>query len=239
MKDKYIMTREENLSYAKRNIVDLIYCSAKIEGIAVTFPQTYELYEGRSVAGLSVDDIVKINNLKKSWQFIFDTIDYPVDLRYIKQINQLVQNGLHPLSGQIRTDHVTIGGTKWKPDLPNETEYISKIEKILNMECATERAITIMEYLMRAQLFWDGNKRTAQLIANQILIQNCCGILAIPVEKNLEFTEKLIDFYETGNDGKMKQFIYENAIDGYNKEQKKSVSKKMNKELDLDFEIGK
>lgn len=227
MYNKFKMTLEENISLAKRNIVDLIYRSAKIEGIAVTFPQTYELYEGRSVAGLSVDDVIKINNLKKAWNFIFETIDYPADIRYIKQLNQLVQNGLHPLSGQIRTDGVSIGGTTWKPDLPDEKVYIPEIERILSIDCKTERAITIMAYIMRAQLFWDGNKRTAQLIANQILIQNGCGILAIPVEKNLEFTEKLIEFYETNKSEKLRNFIYENAIDGHN-----SV-----RELCNDFEI--
>ena len=35
----------------------------------------------------------------------------------------------------------------------------------------TERAITIMLYIMRSQMFFDGNKRTAQLAANQIMIQ--------------------------------------------------------------------
>ena len=59
------MTVEEAIFLAKRDIVDLIYASAEIEGIGVTYPDTRELYEGRSVAGLSVDDILKINNLCK------------------------------------------------------------------------------------------------------------------------------------------------------------------------------
>ena len=52
-------------------------------------------------------------------------------------------------------------------------EYLTSINKIEN---ATERAIEIMAYIMRSQLFWDGNKRSAMLFANQLMIQN--GICA-------------------------------------------------------------
>ncbi|HBK6300811.1 TPA: hypothetical protein ACHDNO_001692 [Campylobacter jejuni] len=34
------MTIKENIFLAKRNIIDNIYKSARLEGIAVTFPQT-------------------------------------------------------------------------------------------------------------------------------------------------------------------------------------------------------
>ena len=84
MDDLYTMSKADNIMYAKRCIVDSIYKQSRLEGIAVTFPETQEIYEGRSVSGLSVEDIIKVNNLKHGWQFIFDTIDYPLDLRYIR-----------------------------------------------------------------------------------------------------------------------------------------------------------
>ena len=68
--DKYQLTIEENVFLAKRNIVDSIYKESRLEGIVITFPETNEIYEGRAVAGMSVDDIVKVNNLKHAWQFI-------------------------------------------------------------------------------------------------------------------------------------------------------------------------
>ncbi|RGI18241.1 hypothetical protein DXC84_11760 [Ruminococcus sp. TF08-4] len=55
--DKYQLTLEENIFLAKRNIVDSIYKESRLEGIAITFPETNEIYEGRSVAGMSVDEI--------------------------------------------------------------------------------------------------------------------------------------------------------------------------------------
>ena len=50
MQDKFFMEQQDNLFYAKRNIVDSIYSQSKLEGIAVTFPEVQEIYEGRSVA---------------------------------------------------------------------------------------------------------------------------------------------------------------------------------------------
>ena len=81
MLDKYQLTLEENIFLAKRNIVDSIYKESKLEGIAITFPETNEICEGRAVAGMSVDDIVKVNNLKHAWEFVLETVEYPIDLR--------------------------------------------------------------------------------------------------------------------------------------------------------------
>lgn len=38
--DKYQLTIEENVFLAKRNIVDSIYKESRLEGIAITFPET-------------------------------------------------------------------------------------------------------------------------------------------------------------------------------------------------------
>ena len=66
----------------------------------------------------------------------------------------------------------------------------SEIQAIMNADLSvTERAITIMLYIMRSQMFFDGNKRTAQLAANQIMIQGGAGVLRIPVECQKEFLQ--------------------------------------------------
>ena len=70
MDDKYNLTKEQNIFIAKRNIVDYIWKSANLEGIAVTYPDTQVIYDGGVVNGLAVDDIVVINNLKYAWKFI-------------------------------------------------------------------------------------------------------------------------------------------------------------------------
>lgn len=217
MEDLYEMSQKECIEIAKRNIVDCIYSSAKIEGIAVTFPDTQQIYDGRSVANLSIDDINKVNNLKHAWQFLFDSIDYPMDLLYLRQLNQIINTGLMSDAGQLRNYDVNIGGTAWKPELPDKEKIMADIEKIMKMTCCTEKALKMLLYVMRTQMFSDGNKRVAQLAANQILIQEGKGLLRIPVEKNVEFFNLLVDFYETNNDQKVMEFLYETSIIGKKK----------------------
>ena len=91
LEDKFDMTEEQNVFLAKRNIVDSIWKSANLEGIAVTFPETQAIFDGGNVAHLRVDEIVTINNLKHAWEFILSTIDTNVTCNYIMSIHSLVR----------------------------------------------------------------------------------------------------------------------------------------------------
>ena len=71
-----------------------------------------------------------------------------------------------------------------------------------------------MLYGMRAQLFWDGNKRTSTLCTNKIMIENGVGIIKVPDSKLEEFNTLLTEFYNTNDNTKIEQFIYDNCIDG-------------------------
>lgn len=212
------MTQNDNVLFAKRNIVDSIYSEAKLEGISVTFPSTYAIFSGRTVTSLSVDDTVKINNLKHAWEFILSTLDCPTDLRYIRQINSEVGKGVVFREGLLHETDVRVEGTSWKPDIPNEEIIKRFIKNVANNKkfSATDRAIRTMLYIMRTQMFYDGNKRTAQLLANKIMIENGAGVLSIHVEDQDAFLEKLVNFYETDDEEDIASFVYERCIEGVN-----------------------
>lgn len=93
-------------------------------------------------------------------------------------------------------------------------EVSQKLCEINQIECATQRAITAMLYLMRTQLFLDGNKRSSMLYANHIMIKNGCGIISTQKIRLVEFQTMLVDFYETNNMSEIMQFVYDNAIEG-------------------------
>ncbi len=222
LKDKYNMTMEQNVFLAKRNIVDCIWKSANLEGIAVTFPETQKIYDGGNVAHLRVDEIVTINNLKHAWQFILSTITNKIDFNYISSIHSLVGGNVVESPGKLRIYDVTMGGTKWKPKLPNKDELEKLLEKcnkdILEHTeniSVTDVAITLMCKLMKMQAFNDGNKRTAMLIANKILIENGKGIISVSEDNKEEFGYKLIAYYEDEEKiNELKEFIYNNCLDG-------------------------
>lgn len=56
------------------------------------------------------------------------------------------------------------------------------------------------------------HKRTAQLVANKMLIADGRGILAIPPECKHDFGEKLKRFYETADDSELQKFLIETSI---------------------------
>ena len=214
MKDKYNMTLEQNIFVAKRNIVDYIWKSAHLEGIDVTFPETQKIYDGGNVGRLRVDEIVTINNLKHAWQFVLSTIEQEIDFRYVCGINALVGSNVVENAGNLRSGNVKIGGTEWKPSLPNQEKFQNDLYKMKQLENPTERAIEIMAYTMKSQLFWDGNKRSAMLFANHEMIKNGVGIITIPIDRKDDFGKELIKYYETDDIKDLKQFIYDYCIDG-------------------------
>ena len=63
-------------------------------------------------------------------------------------------------------------------------------------------------------MFIDGNKRVGMLFANKKMIDNVCGIITISKENQPIFFEKLIKFYETGDNADLKKWIYDTSIDG-------------------------
>lgn len=220
MENKFNLTREQNVFIAKRNIVDYIWKSANLEGIAVTYPETQAIYDGGVVNGLTVDGVIAINNLKYAWQFILENEDIKYDYNTLCYIHKLVTDKLVPTSqlGKIRITPVNIGGTKWQPQFPIESQIIEELDKILNQEnkTVTEIAIEVMFYIMRRQMFIDGNKRVAMLFANKIMIDNGCGIITIAQKNQAEFYEMLIKYYETGDMDNLKQWTYDKCIDGIN-----------------------
>lgn len=149
------MSIEDNIFYAKRNIVDSIWKEANIEGIDITFPATKAVFEGAKIANLTQDQTTVINNLKHGWQFIFDFIDAPIDLSYVRQVHQLVSNNLVPDSGQLRYFDVYIGGTSWQPEIPDFDTAKAAIEKIANMEPGRERALKLTSFIEKELLHID------------------------------------------------------------------------------------
>lgn len=219
MKNKYNLSQKENIFLAKKSLVSAIYNSAKLEGINVTFPQTKTILEGVSASGLSVDDIQTILNLRNAWRFLLNHLSDPFNLNFAKKINGYVAYNESLDWGVLRYGNVGITGVEYKPGIPVESAIVKELNRIMEIENETEKAITYMLWGMRSQLFWDGNKRTSTICANKILIENGKGILSVPEEHLEEFNERLSRFYETNDYGKIDLFLYDNCLFGIDYEQ--------------------
>ena len=203
---------EQNIDFAKRHLVDTIYKQAILEGVATTFADTESIIEGGKVNNMSSDDILKIVNLKHAWDFILNknVILSDTNFALLCQINKMVEEGFYYTAGKIRNVPVSIGGTTWTPDLPIESVVKEELEEIFNKQIDdVEKAIELLLYTMKKQIFIDGNKRTSVIYANHYLISKGKGIIVIPAELTEKFKNLLIQYYEGKDETEIKTFIKE------------------------------
>lgn len=216
MENKYNMTQEENIFIAKRMLVDAVYKSANLEGIAVTFAQTVDILNDVNVDNIKPSEIGKVCCIRDAWNYIIDNINKNLDLGFIENVHQFITKTEldYRYVGIIRFEDVLISGTSWRPEIPNPETLHIELMDLLNITNATDRALSIMLWIMRTQIFKDGNKRVATIIANKILIENGCGIISVPVELDGTFKSMLVNYYETNDMKNLKQWLYDNCIDG-------------------------
>ncbi len=214
MQDKYYLTKEQNIFLAKEGLVSNIYNSARLEGINITYEDTKKVLEGLNVPSLRLVEINCILNLRDAWNFALSNIDTDITLDFICKVNSFVSRNESLEWGVLRTGKVGINGVDCIPDIPNREDVITNINEILKEENITSRSLNLMLYLMRSQIFWDGNKRTAILVANKLLISNGCGIISVKENHINEFNKLLTEYYNTGNKDKIITFLYDKCIFG-------------------------
>lgn len=215
--DKYSLSREDNVFVAKKYLKDSVYRSAFLEGMAVTFPQTEAILENAAVNNVPAKDIAKVIDLRNAWDYLLDNLDQPLDLKFLEDLHEIIAREDVPWDrlGKLRTENVRISGTNYLPEIPNPEATSQQITDILASDTTdTDKAITMLLYLMRAQLFLDGNKRVATFACNKILISTGHGIFSLPPELKEQFAEKLIKYYEDGDMADLKDFIFKNCLTG-------------------------
>ena len=187
-----------NIDLARRNLVDSIYKQSMLEGVATTYSDTETLVNGGKVNDMTASDVEKVVNLKRAWEFIMsiDLANYPTNYAVLCQINQIVEDGFSLTAGRIRSVPVTIGGSSYIPPLPFEDQVKQDIYDLLNQEEGIDLAIDLILYVMKKQLFLDGNKRTAIIFANHYLITHALGLMVVPANLVNEYKKILVEYYE-------------------------------------------
>ena len=204
----------QNLDFARANMKANIYDQAVLEGVATSFPQTEEIIENGKVNGMTASDVQKILNLKHAWEFILDqdVIQAKSDYYLLCHIAGLVNEGFFADGGRIRGVPVSIGGSAYIPPIPIELDVKEDIEKILLSEADDiDKAIRLCLYVMKTQVFIDGNKRAAVIYANHFLIAHGLGFLVIPEAYVSEFKKLLVSYYEGADINTIGTFLKENC----------------------------
>ena len=203
--------------------VDLSWKSSQIEGNTYSLLETERLLKEKLTAqGKTKEEAVMLLNHKDALDFILDCPDYLKELtvRRLEDIHGILTKELGVGNG-IRKRRVGITGTNYRP-LDNEFQIREALEdtcKLINgKDNVFEKALLTLVLLSYIQAFTDGNKRTARISSNAILLAwGYCPISFRTVD-SVEYKKAMLMFYEQNNIAAFKQIFieqYEFAVKNY------------------------
>ena len=198
------MTENEYRKEMERLGIDLSWKSSQIEGNTYSLLETERLLrESKTADGKTKEEAVMLLNHKDALRFVLDNPDYlqQLTVSHIEDIHQLLNKELSVDSG-IRHRRVGITGTNYRP-LDNEFQIREAMhdtcDLINSRENVFEKALLTLVLLSYIQAFSDGNKRTARITSNAILIANGYCPLSFRSVDSIDYKKAMLIFYEQNN----------------------------------------
>ena len=208
------LTDNEYRKEMERLGIDLSWKSSQIEGNTYTLLETERLLrESKTAEGKSKEEAVMLLNHKDALNFVLDNPDYLKELTvsHIEDIHQLLTKDLSIDKG-LRRHRVGITGTNYHP-LDNEFQIREAMRdacKLINSKYNIfEKALLTLLLLSYIQPFLDGNKRTARITSNAILISNDYCPLSFRSIDSMDYKKAMLIFYEQNNLYAFKQIFIE------------------------------
>lgn len=208
------LTDNEYRKEMERLGIDLSWKSSQIEGNTYTLLETERLLrESKTAEGKTKEEAVMLLNHKDALSFILDNPDYLKELTvsHIEDIHQLLTKDLSIDKG-LRRHRVGITGTNYHP-LDNEFQIREAMRdacKLINSKYNIfEKALLTLLLLSYIQPFSDGNKRTARITSNAILIANDYCPLSFRSVDSIDYKKAMLIFYEQNNLYAFKQIFIE------------------------------
>ena len=198
----------------ERLAIDLSWKSSQIEGNTYSLLETERLLKEKETAsGKTKEEAVMLLNHKEAIDFIIKNPDYitPLSVPKIEDIHRLLIKGLD-VDKNIRKRRVGISGTNYKP-LDNEfqiSEALSSMCKLVNSkENVFEKALLLLLLISYIQPFADGNKRTARIVSNAVLMNYSYCPISFRTVDSIEYKKAMLVFYEQNNISSFKEIFIE------------------------------
>jgi len=217
------LTSFEYQKEMERLAIDLSWKSSQIEGNTYSLLETERLLKDKeTAAGKPQSDAIMLLNHKEAIQFIIEQKDYlePLKVRGIEDIHSILVKDLG-IDRNIRKRRVGISGTNYTP-LDNEFQIREALEEmclLINTKTfVPEKALLTLVLLSYIQPFADGNKRTARITSNSILLANDHCPLSFRTVDSTDYKKAMLIFYEQNNISAIKSIFieqYEFAIKTY------------------------
>jgi len=184
--------------------IDLSWKSSQIEGNTYSLLETEKLLkEKQTAAGKTKEEAVMLLNHKDALDFVLGEPDYlqEISIHRIEELHTLLVKELGVDSG-IRRRRVGVTGTNYRP-LDNEHQIREALEdtcRLVNSkENVFEKALLTLVLLSYIQAFADGNKRTARITSNAILIAHKYCPISFRTVDSVDYKKAMLIFYEQNN----------------------------------------
>lgn len=217
------LSKSEYKNELERLAIDLSWKSSQIEGNTYSLLETERLLKDKeTAAGKTKDEATMLLNHKDALDFIINNPNYinPLNVSSIEDIHSILVKELD-ISRNIRSRRVGISGTNYKP-LDNEFQIKEAVESMCTLinskKNVFEKALLSLVLISYIQPFSDGNKRTARIISNAILINNHFCPISFRTIDSIEYKKAMLVFYEQTNISPFKKvFIgqFEFAVNTY------------------------
>ncbi|MBU2068163.1 MAG: Fic family protein [Patescibacteria group bacterium] len=186
----------------ERLTIELSWKSSQIEGNTYSLIDTEILIkENKEAKGHTKEEAQMILNHKKAIDYILDKKSEfkKITLGKIENIHSLIVENMG-VKKNIREGLVGITGTKYRP-LDNEFQIKEVLEKMILVMNKKEihplvKSLVSILLISYIQPFEDGNKRTARLFSNAILLaNNYCPLSYRSIDEN-DYKKATLLFYE-------------------------------------------
>lgn len=211
------MTEIEYRKEMERLGIDLSWKSSQIEGNTYSLLETERLLKEKETAsGKTKEEAVMLLNHKDALDFILDVPDYLKHLTVtrIEDIHALLTKELG-VERNIRNRRVGITGTNYTP-LDNEFQIREALEdtvRLINDKSSVfEKAFLALVLLSYIQAFTDGNKRTARIVSNGILIANGYCPISFRTVDSIDYKKAMLMFYEQNNIAAFKRIFIDQFL---------------------------
>lgn len=196
----------------ERLAIDLSWKSSQIEGNTYSLLETERLLkEKQTASGKTKEEAVMLLNHKDALDFIIENKDYlnPLTVPKIVDIHNILTKELG-VEWNLRNRRVGISGTNYKP-LDNEFHILEALKGacnvINNKKSIFEKALLALVLISYIQPFMDGNKRTARIVSNAILINYDYCPISFRTVDSIAYKKAMLLFYEQNNISNFKNFF--------------------------------
>lgn len=197
--------------------IDLSWKSSQIEGNTYSLLETERLLrEKETASGKTKDEAIMLLNHKDALDFILDAPDYlqPLKVNRIEDIHSILTKELG-VERNIRHRRVGITGTNYRP-LDNEFQIREALEdsvRLINSKSIVfDKALLALVLLSYIQAFTDGNKRTARIVSNGILIANGYCPISFRTVDSIDYKKAMLLFYEQNNIAAFKRIFIDQFL---------------------------